>query len=170
MVNPLAPAKGPPEPGSDEAQQQLTFVQEFLRTGDPVQALSRAGIIDIRYPAEVTARKLLEQPHIAALVDAVRATGIAPAPGQPITRETYLDRLDSIYHESRSDRDRPAALASIKLATQLQGLLSTQIDMTVTQRVDEMSTEQLLKMAKRFGVIDADFKVIDTKAIEGPKK
>lgn len=170
MVNPLAPAAGPPEPGSDEAQDQLTFVQEYLRTNDPVLALTRAGIIDIRYPAEVTARKLMEKPHIKALIDTVRAAGLVPVPEMVISRETVVSRFDSIYHEARADRDRPSALAANKLIAHMQGYLTTTIDLTIHHTAAEMTTDQLLKIARRGAAIDGEFHEIDVPKLAAPKK
>ncbi len=173
MTNPLAPSPGPPEPGSEEAQQQLIFVQEYLRTNDPVLALAKAGIVDIRYAPQITARKLLEKEHIQSLITACRIAGVDQTPDVEYTRETAMARLDSIYNEARADRDRPAALAATKLQLQVQGLLTTNIDMTIHHTAGEMTTEQLLKIARRGSAIDGEFKVVDpamSGMIEGPKK
>lgn len=157
-----------PEPTSEEAQKLLVFAEEFARGGDAVTAMVMASLSDPKYAPAVAARKLLEKPHVQALVAQARKMIGDQAGDYSVSRETQVSRLDSLYNEARMDKDRPAAIAAIKLQAHLQGYLTQQIDLSITHNVGDMSTDQLLKMARKYGVVDGDFKVIEPLAIEGP--
>lgn len=159
-----------PEPTSEKAQQLLVFAEEFVRGGDAVNAMVMANLSDPKYAAAVAARKLLEDPNVQALVAQARKMLGDQTRDYAVSRETQVSRLDSIYSEARMDKDRPAAIAAIKLQSHLQGYLTQAIDLTITHNVADMSTEQLLKMARKYGAIDGDFKVVDVPALEAPEK
>lgn len=149
-----------PDPASEEAQQLLVFAESYARDGDVIRAIALADLTDSRYSTEVVARKTLARPEVKAFIAAFRAKiemeKQAPAE-MAITREALVSRLDKIYDSAMKDRDRGAAIAAVKLQSILLGFHKQEIDFNITHSVQEMSTDQLLKIAKRGQTLDGEF-------------
>lgn len=150
----VLPANG--DDDFDDATEAVTiFVEQYLKTGNAMIACSRAGIRDPRYPMEVTAERTLQRPDIQFLI---KAFGKLQVPEQPIevTRETNIVDMQTVYEKALEDRQYGSAISAKKLQSLLMGVLTQNINVTHRHTVDNMSDDELMRIANQ-----SDRKIID---------
>lgn len=138
----------------------LVFVEEFVRTGDPIVACTRANMIDVEFSPEVRARAQLKRPEIQAAVKLLEGMNIVGM-DVGITREAIVAQMEYVYAAATKNKDFKSAIAAKSLQASLLGMLEQKITLTHNVPVREMTTEQIEKLlAKRMKVIDVTPEVI----------
>jgi hypothetical protein len=124
------------------------FVDEYVRTGNAYMACNRAGILDTRYPLEVTARKTLERPEIQAAIEVARSLYKANEKRVPglYSREMLLDELQRVHEQSLHDRSYAASISAVKTQAQMLGYLETTININHGVSARELSLSDLRRM------------------------
>lgn len=145
---------------AEKAERDNIFVEEFVRTGDPIVACIRADMIDAQFSPEVKARAQLKRPEIQAAVKLLESMNIVGV-DVGITREAIVAQMEYLYLAAIKNKDFKSAIAAKSLQASLLGMLEQKITLTHNVPVREMTTEQIEKLlAKRMKVIDVTPEVI----------
>lgn len=166
----------PLPPGYELAKLQLSeqdslFVELYRQTGDAMASAVRAKMSDPRWPIDVLASRTLDRAEIR---EAIRLLDLyeqqkqeaeirakrEPTVRQPVTvtKDTLIANLEDVRGQAMEAKAFGAAIASVKVAASLLGLLKSEVNVNFRMTVEEMPDEELLKIARQGGkMIDADF-------------
>lgn len=137
-------------PDDTDADADAVFVQEYVRSGDAVAACVISGLRDPRYDIRVHAERTLARPEIRNAIDALQRIYKADAASAEITLDSVVADMQDVYQKALADGQYPSAIAAKKLQAMMKGWLDQKIEITHRTRVDEMSTEQLERLAKGY--------------------
>lgn len=154
----------PPQTQSDADEQrerEAVFVLQYVETGDPIVAYTRAGLTDQRWPIHVAASKFLQKPEIQASIEAVQKLTHTSVPIK-VTRDSLVSSYQDIYEKALADRQYNAASNALKMQAALLGMLDQKITVTHSYKAEDMSDAELLRIINGGGqqIVDGEFKEI----------
>lgn len=124
------------------------FVREYVRTGDALLAVSRAGLGDSRYALSVVAEYHLGRAEIKAAIEIQRE--LAKAEGERrrrmlggYSRDLILDDLEALHQKAKEDGAYAPAISAKKVQAQLLGYLDQTVNVRHTIEPREMTTDEL---------------------------
>lgn len=126
-----------------------TFVAEFLRTNDPIKACVAAGFLDPQYRAEDCAATVMARAEIAAAIQSGRALAVSRVKNGTYTVKRLQDDMEDVFQSSLKDGKYPAAIAAKRLQAELGRLLKQEIEVTHTHKVEDMTTDQLMRIVNK---------------------
>lgn len=121
----------------------LVFVETYVRTGDAVTAMVRAGIKNPLYNGEVVAEMTLERPEIAAAVELIRKT-TKKGPPVALTRDSLSAMSQRVYDAAMATGDNAGAVAALKLTASLQGYLIERKEIVHRRNAADLTDEELM--------------------------
>lgn len=134
---------------------ETIFCREYARSGDALEALTIAGIENegaIQYSRKTLADMLLARDDIQAAIKALRAIEQTTVDIETTHRSISQD-MDVVFGAAMKKEDFKAAIAAKRLQADVLGLLEQRIHITSHKTIDQMSTEELRRIAAR-GMID----------------
>lgn len=120
------------------------FVREYVKTGDALLAVSRAGLGDSRYALSVVAEYHLSRPEIQAAIGIQRE--LARTEERRIrgySRDLILDDLEALHQKAKEDGAYAPAISAKKVQAQLLGYLDQTVHVTHSLVPREMTTAEL---------------------------
>lgn len=127
--------------------QDAVFVATYVETGDPIIAVTRANIQDQSSSILVTAQHYLGRPEIKAAIEVVQGLERLNAPVR-VTRDSIVESCQSVFESAHRDRQYGSAISALKLQAALLGLLEQKVNISYTYKVDDMSNEDLARIAQ----------------------
>jgi hypothetical protein len=130
--------------GDTKMTPDAIFVREYVKTGDALLAVSRAGLGDSRYALSVVAEYHLGRPEIRAAIEIQREM-VREERGRDrgYTRELILDDLEVLHQKAKEDGAYAPAITAKKVQAQLLGFLDQTVHVRHSVEPSEMSTEEL---------------------------
>lgn len=124
------------------------FVREYVRHGDEVLAVSRAGLSDSRYSLSVVAEYHLARPEIQAAISIQRELVKENAALKKrllggYSRELIIEDLETLHLKAREDGDYAPAISAKKVQAQVLGYLDKTVHVTHSLVPREMTTDEL---------------------------
>lgn len=141
-------------------EKEANFALFVAQGDDPVAACIRAGLQNFQYHPEVWVRKILERPEVMRAIETLRA---ATKRQQPIavTRQSVVADMQDVYNKAMQISDFKEAISSKKLQAALLGLLVEKKEVTLRRGIDEMSDDELARIAGEGQVVtDAEFEEV----------
>lgn len=134
--------------GDTKMTPDAIFVREYVRTGDEILAVSRAGLNDSRYALSVVAEYHLARPEIQAAISIQRelSKDLETARRRMLggySRELILDDLENLHQKAKEDGAYAPAISAKKVQAQLMGYLDQTVHITHSVEPREMSTDEL---------------------------
>jgi len=134
--------------GDTKMTPDAIFVREYVRTGDEVLAVSRAGLNDSRYALSVVAEYHLARPEIQAailiqreLFKELETSRLRLMGGY--SRELILDDLEKLHQKASDDGAYAPAISAKKVQAQLLGFLDQTVNIRHSLEPREMTTDEL---------------------------
>lgn len=141
-------------------EQLAVFCQELVRAGDQpdaaVIAVTRAGLRDPQWPPAVVAERYLARDDVQAMVSVLKQV-FKPRETKDISQQSITDDLEDVFQKAVQDRQYQPAIAAKKLQAEMAGMIRTKVDFTIANKVTELTTAELLKIASKSKVVDVDF-------------
>lgn len=134
--------------GDTQMTPDAIFVREYVRTGDEMLAVSRAGLTDSRYALNVMAEYHLSRPEIQAAIaiqkqlfnaDEKRRARLAGG----YSLQLILDDLESLHLQAKEDGAYAPAISAKKVQAQMLGYLDKTVHVTHSVEPREMTTDEL---------------------------
>lgn len=126
---------------------ELLFVEEYVRTNDPLVAVTHSGIRDLNGPIEITAQRLLARPEIRAAIDKLRKMRLnAEAIQIRHTRDSLIASIQNVHDRAMMEKDYGTALNAMKEVGTLLGLRVEKKEVTVDTRPENMRTADIVKL------------------------
>jgi hypothetical protein len=124
------------------------FVREYVRHGDEVLAVSRAGLTDSRYSLNVIADYHLSRPEIQSAISIQRELvkeneALKRRLLGGYSRELILEDLETLHLKAREDGDYAPAISAKKVQAQVLGYLDKTVHVTHSLVPREMTTDEL---------------------------
>lgn len=142
-----------------QAEREVAFCREVVRTGDPLVACVRAGIRDMNYPLEVTARRLLERADIKLVILALQKNE-KRNDAIETSRASLVAEVQEIGEKALAADEFGAATNAKKLQAQLLGLLETTVNVNVKHAAEELTDAQLEAIARKSDAIDVPYEIV----------
>ena len=147
-------------------EKEASFALFVAQGDDPVAACIRAGLQNFQYHPEVWVRQILERPEIVHAIETLREAAKRQQT-IAVTRQSVVADMQDIFQKAMEVGDFKEAIASKKLQAGLLGLLVEKKEVVVRRGVDEMSDDELARIAGEGHVVDAEFEEVD-EGEEGP--
>lgn len=130
--------------GDTKMTPDAIFVREYVKTGDALLAVSRAGLGDSRYALSVVAEYHLGRAEIQAAI-AIQREMVREERGRErgYTRELILDDLEALHQKAKEDGAYAPAISAKKVQAQLLGFLDQTVNVRHSLVPREMSTDEL---------------------------
>lgn len=134
--------------GDTKMTPDAIFVREYVRTGDEILAVSRAGLGDSRYALSVVAEYHLGRPEIKAAIAIQRelSRDLEKTRRRMLggySRELILDDLENLHQKAKEDGAYAPAISAKKVQAQLMGFLDQTVHVTHSIEPREMTTDEL---------------------------
>lgn len=147
-------------------EKQKWFFVELAKDMNPVRAARKVGLSQREYDVLVNGEEY--RPHIQeASRKHVESAGLAPAKARPseidptkVTRESVNTELIQIMEDLKGGTISPgeatASVGVIKALAQVNGLITTDVNINTNKKLEDMSTEELYSILR-----ERDVKLID---------
>lgn len=137
---------------------ETIFCQEYARSGDALDAIITAGIVNeddakVQFPKRVLAERLLARADIQAAIKAIRAMDSAVEQVE-ITHRSIAADMETVYAAALTAKDFKAAIAAKNLQAGVMGLLEQKIRITSHKSVEDMTTAELAAIAFKGRTLD----------------
>lgn len=136
----------------DDPQKLAVFVQEYVRREQQQDAGTHAVIAaqlrDPQWLPHQIAERLLSRAEIKAAVAAARAF-YKPLDQREVSVDTISADMEVLYQEAKDARQFTAAIQAKKLQAEVNSLIRRDVQVTVSHRVEDMTTAQLMQIASR---------------------
>jgi hypothetical protein len=138
----------------EKAKREVTFCEEYVRTGDAVTAVIRAGIRATNFPVEIVARNLLNRPDIQIVIATLERHGGANDAPVEITRESVIADAQNVFEEAMRAGRFESAIGAKRLQSALLGFLVERKEITLIKGASEMTNDELRRIAYKGKVVD----------------
>jgi len=134
--------------GDTQMTPDAIFVREYVKTGDEMLAVSRAGLTDSRYALNVMAEYHLSRPEIQAAIAIQKQLAKADEKRRARLAGGYslqliLDDLESLHLQAKEDGAFAPAISAKKVQAQMLGYLDKTVHVTHSVEPREMTTDEL---------------------------
>lgn len=153
--------------GDTRMTPDAVFVREYVKTGDALLAVSRAGLGDSRYALSVVAEYHLSRPEIQAAIGIQRELAREDVRrDRGYSRDLILDDLEVLHQKAKEDGAYAPAISAKKVQAQLLGYLDQTVNVRHSIEPREMSTDELRRrIAELSGdsrplVIEAEYREV----------
>jgi hypothetical protein len=144
--------------GDTKMTPDAIFVREYVRHGDEILAVNRAGLTDSRYSLSVVAEYHLGRPEIQAAIAIQRELAKENAAIKRrllggYSRELIVEDLETLHLKAKEDGAYAPAISAKKVQAQLLGFLDQTVNIRHSVVPREMTTDELrLRIAELSGV------------------
>lgn len=139
----------------EKAKREIIFCEEYIRTGDVVGAVVKAGIRAVNYPIDVVGRQLLERPDIKLAIRMLTDRGVTSAPVE-YTRDSLVSDMQNIYQDAREAGRFESAISAKRLQAALLGYLVDRKEITLVKSAQEMTNDELRRIAYKGKVVEGE--------------
>lgn len=157
--------------GDTRMTPDAVFVREYVKTGDALLAVSRAGLGDSRYALSVVAEYHLGRPEIQAAIAIQRDLAKTEKRREEgYTLDLILDDLENLHQKAKEDGAYAPAISAKKVQAQLLGYLDQTVNIRHSVVPREMTTDELrlriAELSRASGMLEAP-EVVRPSIIEG---
>lgn len=135
-------------PAYDEPGRLETFAREYVRSGNVLTAIQRAGVQNPAYRMSVWGERLLARKDVSEWVRIAQAEEDAKPP-KVYTREVITEDFQEIYERAMQEGELTPAVSAKKAQAELLGLMDKNVNVTFNTKVTEMPMEALELELKR---------------------
>jgi hypothetical protein len=132
----------------EDPERLETFAREYVRSGNVLMAIQRAGVQNPAYRMSVWGERLLARKDVSEWVKRAQAEEDAKPP-KIFTREVITEDLQEIYEQAMAEREFTPAVSAKKAQAELLGLMEKNVNVTFNTKVTEMPMEALEAELKR---------------------
>lgn len=156
--------------GDTRMTPDAVFVREYVRTGDALLAVSRAGLGDSRYALSVVAEYHLGRPEIQAAIAIQRDLAKTEKRREEgYTLDLILDDLENLHQKAKEDGAYAPAISAKKVQAQLLGFLDQTVNIRHSVVPREMTTDELrlriAELSRASGMLEAPAAEVESPAI-----
>lgn len=127
-------------------EDEAIFVQEYVRTGDPLLAITTSQIRHPAYSLEVTAQQLLARPDIKEAVERARTASNGEVVHIRHTRDSLIANVQHVYDRALQESDFGTALNAMKEVGTLLGLRVEKKEVMVESKPENMRTADIVRL------------------------
>jgi len=156
--------------GDTRMTPDAVFVREYVKTGDALLAVSRAGLGDSRYALSVVAEYHLGRPEIQAAIAIQRDLAKTEKRREEgYTLDLILDDLENLHQKAKEDGAYAPAISAKKVQAQLLGYLDQTVNIRHSVVPREMTTDELrqriAELSRASGMLEAPAAEVEGPAI-----
>lgn len=146
--------------GDTKMTPDAIFVREYVKTGDAMMSVSRAGLTDSRYPLSVMADYHLSRPEIQAAIEIQKQLAKAEEKRRARMSGGYslqliLDDLEMLHLQAKEDGAFAPAISAKKVQAQMLGYLDKTVHITHSVEPREMTTDELRRRIAELSATDS---------------